>query len=55
MKDESMRQQVNTDPHSQNKYRVLGPLMNFTPFYTAFNVTQGQKMWRPENERIKIW
>lgn len=55
MKDELLRQQINTDPHSNAKYRVLGPLMNFTPFYTAFNVVQGNKMWRPENERIKIW
>ncbi len=54
-KDESLRQQVNTDPHSTDNYRVLGPLMNFTPFYTAFNVQQGDKMWKPENERIKIW
>ena len=54
-KDESLRQQVNTDPHSTPNYRVLGPLMNFTPFYTAFNVVQGDKMWKPENERIKIW
>lgn len=54
-KDESLRQQVNTDPHSTDYYRVLGPLMNFTPFYTAFNVKQGDKMWRPESERIKIW
>jgi putative endopeptidase len=55
MKDESLRQQINTDPHSNPRYRVLGPLMNFTPFYTAFNVKQGDKMWKPENERIKIW
>lgn len=54
-KDESLRQQVNTDPHSTAKYRVWGPLMNFTPFYKAFNVVQGDKMWRPMNERIKIW
>lgn len=55
IKDESLRQQVNTNPHSPAKYRVWGPLMNFTPFYTAFNVVQGEKMWRHENERIKIW
>ena len=54
-KDESLRNQVLTNPHSPAMFRVLGPLMNFTPFYEAFNVKQGDKMWRPEAERIKIW
>jgi putative endopeptidase len=53
--DEVSRLRINTDPHSPPIWRVDGPLMNFTPFYTAFNVKQGDKMWRPENERIKIW
>ncbi|MEP6514192.1 MAG: M13 family metallopeptidase, partial [Parafilimonas sp.] len=55
VKDESLRQQVNTDPHSPGMYRVLAPLMNFTPFYTAFNVQPVDKMYKPENERITIW
>ncbi len=55
VKDESLRQQVNTDPHSPGMYRVLAPLMNFTPFYTAFNVQPGDKMYKSENERITIW
>jgi len=55
IKDEAMRQQVNTDPHSPGMYRIIGPLMNFTPFYTAFNVKPGDKMYRPEAERIHIW
>lgn len=54
-KDEIVRQRVNTDPHSPAQWRVLGPLMNFTPFYQAFNVQPGNKMYKPENERIKIW
>jgi putative endopeptidase len=55
IKDEAMRRQVNTDPHSPSTYRVNGPLMNFTPFYTAFNVKPGDKMYKPESERIRIW
>ena len=55
LKDEAMRQQINTDPHSPAMYRVRGPLMNFTPFYTAFNVKEGDKMFVAEKDRIHIW
>jgi putative endopeptidase len=53
--DDLSRLRINTDPHSPPIWRVNAPLMNFTPFYNAFNVKEGDKMWRPENERIKIW
>ncbi|MBK8609247.1 MAG: M13 family metallopeptidase [Chitinophagaceae bacterium] len=54
-KDEALRQQINTDPHSPANYRVLGPLMSFTPFYTAFNIKEGDKMFIPVKDRINIW
>ncbi len=53
--DEFMRMYVNTNPHSPARWRVNGPLMNFTPFYKAFNVQQGDKMFKPESERIVVW
>lgn len=53
--DEFLRNYVNTNPHSPAKWRVNGPLMNFTPFYNAFNVQPGDKMYKPENERIVVW
>ncbi|WP_153796153.1 M13 family metallopeptidase [Foetidibacter luteolus] len=55
MKSELARQLVNTDPHSPPLYRVNGPLMNFTPFYKAFNIQPGDKMYKAEADRIKIW
>ncbi|GAB3735189.1 M13 family metallopeptidase [Spirosoma lituiforme] len=46
---------VNTNPHSPAKWRVNGPLMNFTPFYNAFSVQPGDKMYKPEPKRITVW
>lgn len=53
--DQFLRMYVNTNPHSPARWRVNGPLMNFTPFYEAFNVQPGDKMYKPENERITVW
>ncbi len=54
-KPELERTLINVDPHSPDEWRVNGPLSNFTPFYNAFNVRPGDKMYKPESERIKIW
>jgi putative endopeptidase len=54
-RDEFLRTYVNTNPHSPAMWRVNGPLMNFVPFYAAFNVQPGEKNYRSEEERIKIW
>jgi len=54
-KDEFMRTIVNTNPHSPDSWRVLGTLMNFQPFYDAFNVKPGDKMYVADSSRIKIW
>lgn len=55
VKDEALRTQINTDPHSPSKYRVWGPLMSFAPFYAAFNIKEGDKMFVAEKDRINIW
>lgn len=54
-KEETTRQRINTDPHSPPIHRVNAPLMNFEPFYKAFNVKSGDKMFIAEKDRIKIW
>ncbi|MHC1706433.1 MAG: M13 family metallopeptidase [Bacteroidales bacterium] len=55
MRPESIANQVRSDVHSPVQYRVIGPLSNIPEFYTAFNVKEGDKMWRPEDKRVKIW
>ena len=54
-RDAFLRMYVNTNPHSPAMWRVNGPLMSFAPFYKAFNVQPGDKNYKPEDERIKIW
>jgi len=54
-RDAYLRNYVTTDPHSPPIWRVNGPLMNFTPFYEAFNVQPGEANYKEETERIKIW
>ncbi len=54
-RDETLRTQVLTDPHSPGMYRANGPLMNFSAFYEAFGIKQGDKMFRAEADRVKIW
>ncbi|MEO7120049.1 MAG: M13 family metallopeptidase, partial [Ginsengibacter sp.] len=54
-KPEEARTLINIDPHSPDMWRVNGPLSNFPPFYKAFNVQSGDKMYRPDSLRVNIW
>ncbi|MBP7346912.1 MAG: M13 family metallopeptidase, partial [Sediminibacterium sp.] len=55
MRDEEAANRLMTDPHSPGIHRVNGPLSNFTPFYAAFQVKEGDKMFKPEAQRAKVW
>ncbi|HHJ51679.1 MAG TPA: M13 family peptidase, partial [Caldithrix abyssi] len=52
---DELRKRIFTDPHSPSEFRANGVLVNFTPFYRAFNVKEGDKMYKPPQERIVIW
>jgi putative endopeptidase len=54
-RDAFLRTYVNTNPHSPAMWRVNGPLMNFAPFYKAFNIQPGDKNYKAEDQRVKIW
>ncbi|MTI29780.1 M13 family metallopeptidase [Xanthovirga aplysinae] len=54
-KDEYLRTQVNTDPHSPAMFRANGPLTDFEAFYEAFEVKEGDQMYRPDSLRVEIW
>ena len=55
MRDEAIKNQVKTDPHSPGMYRAYVPLTNLDTFYEAFDIKEGDKLYvKPEN-RVKIW
>jgi putative endopeptidase len=55
VKEDAIRQQVVSDPHSYRKFRVLGPLPNVDAWYEAFDVKPGDKLYRSPSDRARIW
>jgi len=51
----ALRAQLLTNEHSPAKYRVNGVVRNFDPWYKAFNVKPGDKMYLPPEQRVHIW
>lgn len=52
---ESLRLQVNTDPHSPGKYRVIGTIANVIEFMDAFGGKPGDPMINTDANRVVIW
>ena len=52
---EALKLQVNTDPHSPSKFRVIGPISNMPEFAAAFGCKEGDPMVVPAAERAVIW
>ncbi|KND51943.1 MAG: putative endopeptidase [Parcubacteria bacterium C7867-001] len=44
-----------TDPHSPGQFRINGPVSNFGPFYEAYGVKKGDKLWREPKDRETVW
>jgi len=54
-RDESLRNQLLTDPHSPGPYRGFVPLANNDAFLMTFGVQAGDRMYRAPADRVKIW
>ena len=54
-REKRARQLILIDPHSPAIYRVSGTLQNMPEFYEAFDVKEGDKLFIPVEERVKIW
>jgi putative endopeptidase len=54
-RDEALRSQLLSDPHSPDEFRTNGVVSNLPEYYAAFNVKEGDKLFRPPDQRVKIW
>ena len=54
-REDALRQQIATDPHSPAEFRVIGPLRNVDAWYEAFDVQPDDKYYLPPEERVRIW
>ncbi len=54
-RDEALRQQLQTGPHSPGEYRANGPLAHIPAFYDAFDVEPGDDLYVAPDDRIVLW
>ncbi|AXK42891.1 M13 family metallopeptidase [Erythrobacter aureus] len=54
-REDSLRNQVATDPHSPPRYRTIAPLRNVDAWYEAFNITPEDEMYIAPEDRVRIW
>jgi putative endopeptidase len=55
VRDDAVRRQVVSDPHSPRQYRVNGPVRNIDAWYAAFGVKLGDKLYIAPDQRVRIW
>lgn len=55
IREAEILKRTKTDPHSLGRWRVNASLRNIEPFFRAFDIKEGDPMFRPAAERVVIW
>ena len=55
IREEMLRKQVQTDPHSPARWRVNGALPHIEAWYKAFNISKKAPLYVPQKERVDVW
>ncbi|RZS92522.1 M13 family metallopeptidase [Aquimarina brevivitae] len=55
IREDALRTQIKTDPHSPGQVRAIQPLLNVPAFYETFDIKEGDKMYLAPEERVTIW
>ncbi|MDH3645911.1 MAG: M13 family metallopeptidase [Gammaproteobacteria bacterium] len=54
-RDEETKRLLTIDPHSPPRFRANGAVVNIPEFYSAFDVQEGDQMYLPPEDRVRIW
>ena len=54
-REDELRKRLKTDPHSPSEYRANGILRNMPAFGKAFEVKEGDKLYLPPEQVVRIW
>ena len=52
---EAVLNSLKNDPHPPPQFRVNGPFSNHPGFYKAFNITEGDELFRPVADRVVLY
>jgi predicted metalloendopeptidase len=55
IREEALRNQIVSDPHSPAEFRANGTVRNMDEWYDAFAVQPGAKLYLPPEQRVRIW
>jgi putative endopeptidase len=55
VREDYVRKQVASDPHSPRAFRAIGPTRNIDEWYAAFGVKAGETYYLPADQRVHIW
>ena len=55
LRDDAIRRQVVSDPHSPRVFRVNGVVHNIDAWYDLFGVKPGEKLYVAPADRVRIW
>jgi putative endopeptidase len=54
-RDAELTRRLAVDPHAPPEFRCNGVVRNLPEFYAAFGVKEGDKLWLPSDQRVRIW
>ncbi|MCE9523294.1 MAG: peptidase M13, partial [Alphaproteobacteria bacterium] len=54
-RDDAVRTQVASDPHSPRKFRAIGATRNIDAWYDSFDVKPTEKYYLKPEDRVRVW